>query len=120
MYFGMSSPIARPPNAIIFPASFAMGNMIAPAKMIVETSALVARKKPGNFQQLFGIFRFQMAQQRVAGRRRPSQAEARHCFAIQAAILKICRRHFAFVAFVQLPREKYRRLAVHLDQRARC
>ena len=89
----------------------------AAAEAIVETPALIARKESGDFEQRLGILRLELAQQRVAGRWRPSEAESLHGFAIEAAILQIRRCDLAFRCLVKLPREKRRRLLVHLDER---
>ncbi len=109
----MSSPIARPPNAITFPAVVRDREHDSLAEAVVQAPAFVARKQARDFQQLFLIFRFHLAQQRVAGGWRPSQAKTRDCFAIQAAVFEISGRDLAFVALIQLAREKYRRLAMH-------
>ena len=117
MYFGMSSPMARPPNAITFPDFIRDRKHDAAAESVVKPPALIARKKPGDFEQFFGIFRFQLPQQRVARGGSKAKAEAHHRFAIEAAIFQIRRRDFSFRAFMELPRKKCRRFAMHFDQR---
>ncbi len=93
------------------------GEHDAAAKAVVEPSALVAREKPRRLEQLFRVFRFQVAQQRVARRRRKAQPEAQNRLAIQAAIFQVGHGDAAFVAFVKLAREESRCFAMHLHQR---
>src|SRR5487761_120541 len=66
------------------------------AACLRRRAALIAREKAGRFEKLFGVFRLEMAQKRVAGGRGVAQAETRDGFIVEAANLEIGARDFAF------------------------
>src|SRR5205807_7448506 len=79
-------------------------------------SALIAGDQSGFTQQLFAVFVFQMAQQRIAAARRVANSEAHDCILIQSAILKIRPRRFSLQRAFELLHEKSLRLAVHFHE----
>ncbi len=77
---------------------------------------MVARHQPGIDQQLFVVFRFQLAQQRIAAARRVTNSETSDRILIEPAILEIRPRCFPFRRSFELLHEKSLRLAVHFHQ----
>ena len=92
------------------------GKHDAAAETVVKALALVAREQAGKFQQFFGIFCFQVAIERVAGRRRIAQAEFGDCFAVEAAIFQVGVSYFSLGSVGEHPREKFRGHAMHFNQ----
>src|SRR5262249_22760731 len=87
----------------------------APPETVEEPAALVARKQSRFRKQLLGVFRFEMAQQRIAAARRIADAKSSQRVLVEAAIFEIGPRRLSLESPLELLHEESLRLALHFE-----